>query len=168
MQDVFYTWFVRCLSQMGHCRHGKWVSCIISYFDIARSIRLSSVSEPFLLRCHTIRGTGVDEPYAFRTGGTSRGRSQHRICSISHHEHSEMVIIVGVGGVIGDFSACGSRLMLLLSGFFFVVADFTTIPAFDSVVLSAWTGMEAPSSSKCSSVVFAFLPKLGVIFISQT
>ena len=35
-----------------------------------------------------------------------------------------MVFVVGVGGVIRELLACGSRFMLLLSPLFFVAADF--------------------------------------------
>ena len=50
------------------------VSSIISSLDIAKSIQISKVSEPFLMRHHMVRGTGVCKPYVFRIGGTSRSR----------------------------------------------------------------------------------------------
>ena len=114
-----------------------------------------------------VRGTGVDEPYVFRIGGTNRSRGRHRIFSMSHHEHSPMAFIVGVGGVIRELSACGSRLTLLLSILFFVVDDFVAVSVFD-LLLSAWTNMEAPPSSEHSSIVSTFLPKLGIVFIGHT
>ena len=43
---------------------------------------------------------------------------------MSHDEHSAMIVIVGVGGVIGELSASGSRLVHLLSTLFFILADF--------------------------------------------
>ena len=119
------------------------------------------------MRRHMVRGTRVDEPYVFRIGGTSRsrGRGRHRIFYISHHEHSAMIFIHRVGGVIGELSVCGSRLTLFLSALFFVVVNFTTILAFDWLnCLSTWTGMEPPSYFERSSIVSNFLPKLWVIF----
>ena len=78
-----------------------------------------------------VRGTGIDEPYIFWIGGISRSRGRHRIFSMSHHEHSAMVFIVGVVGVIVELSACGSRLTFLLSALFFVVAGFAAIFTFN-------------------------------------
>ena len=70
---------------------------------------------------------------------------------IECHEHSDMVFVVGVGRVVRELSACGSRLVLLLSALFFVVAKFSAISAFDRA-LSARAIMEAPPSSKGSSM----------------
>ena len=136
---------------------------VVSGFDIAGLLRLLKFSEPFLMRHHMVRGAGAKEPYVLRIGGTSRSRGRHRICSMSHQEHSAMVFVVGVGGIICELSACGSRFTLLLSTLCFVVADCSAIFAF-SGVLTVQTGMEAPSSEG-SSMAPVLRPKLGVVFV---
>ena len=109
------------------------VRSVVSGFDIAGSLRLSKFSKPFLMRCHMVRGIGVNEPYILRIGGTSRSRGRHRIFSMSHRKHSVMVFVVRVCGVIREFSSCGTGFTFLLSAFFFVVADFSTISTFGRV-----------------------------------
>ena len=152
---------------MGHCRYVYRISGIISGLDIARSIRLSKVLEPLLMRGHMVWSTGVDKTYIFQIGDSNWSRGWHRIGSMSHDEHLAMVVIVGVSDVIGELSTCGSRLTYLLLTLFFVVADFTAISTFDWV-LSAWTGTEALPSSERSYIVYVFLLKSGVIFVGQT
>ena len=58
-----------------------------------------------------------------------------------HFEHSSMVIIVGVRGILGELSACRRGLTLLPLTLLFMVANFSTVFAFDGLFCllgSAW------------------------------
>ena len=63
--------------------------------NITGLIRSSKVLKPFLMRHRMVRDTGVDKPYVFRIGGTSRSTGWHRIFSVSQYECSAIVFIVG-------------------------------------------------------------------------
>ena len=140
---LMYVWLPSLLNgTLPMCRI-RWVVSSPA-LNITGLIRSSKVLKPFLMRHRMVRDTGVDKPYVFRIGGTSQSGGQHRICSMSHHKHSSMVVIVGVGGIIGELSACVSRHTLPLSALSFMVADFTAISAFSWVVLSAWTIVKPP------------------------
>ena len=68
---------------------------------------------------------------------------QVRISSrvVLHYEHSTMVAVVGVCGVICQLSAC---LVFLLSPLLFVVTDFSAITVFHWVSMIAWFGVMTP------------------------
>mgnify|MGYP006889246688 CR=1 FL=1 len=72
MQYVFYASLFTFFPERDISDMSIAVSGIINGLDIAESIRLSKVLEPFLMRCHMVRGTGVDEPYIFWIGVISR------------------------------------------------------------------------------------------------
>ena len=94
MQDILNVSLLTFFAEWNIANVPNQVRSVISGFDIAGSLRLSKFSKPFLMRCHMVRGIGVNEPYILRIGGTSRSRGRHRIFSMSHHEHSAMVFIV--------------------------------------------------------------------------
>ena len=64
-----------------------------------------------------------------------------------HHKHSATIVVVGVGGVLGELSACEGRLTLLFATLSLVIPKLATISALCGVVLTAQYGMAAPPSS---------------------
>ena len=78
-----------------------------------------------------------------------------------HHGHSTIILIIGVGGVVGKLTTCGSRLTLLLLELL-VMAKFAAISTFYRIDLLAWSSMKTPPSVERSTVVPAFLLKVGV------
>ena len=74
---------------------------------------------------------------------------------MSHYEHSAMVVIIGIRGIVRELSVGRNRFSFLLSALFFVVVEFSTIPAFDRVVLVAWFGRIAPPSVELCRVFLA-------------
>ena len=79
-----------------------------------------------------------------------------------HHGHSTIILIVRVGGIVGELPTCGSRLTFLFSTLLLMVTELGIVAAFHGVGLPAWSGMKTPPSSECSTVVPAFLPKVRV------
>ena len=67
--------------------------------------------------------------------------------SVPHHKHSATIVVVGVGGVVCELSACGGRLTLLFPTLCLIVAEFTTISALGGIVLLDGSDMIAPPSS---------------------
>ena len=65
MQYIFYASLFTFFPKWDIANMPNGMSGIISSLDIAGSIQLSKVLEPFLMGCHIVRGTGVDEPYVF-------------------------------------------------------------------------------------------------------
>ena len=57
-----------------------------------------------------------------------------------------MIVVVGVGGVVGELSACEGRLTLLLVTLSIVVAKLAILSALGGVVLTARSGMAASPS----------------------
>ena len=57
---------------------------------------------------------------------------------------ASMVFIIGIHGIVCELLASQSRLSFLLSALLFVVAEFSTVPAFDWAVLMAWSNRMAP------------------------
>ena len=51
----------------------------------------------------------------------------HRVHSMSDHEESTLVIILGIGGVVCELSACRSRLTFSFSAVLFPMADVPAI-----------------------------------------
>ena len=74
---------------------------------------------------------------------------------MSRYEQFTIVVVFGVGVIIGDLPVCRRRLSLykILSAPLFMVADFSTISAFDGVVLTAWSGMKTPLLPKVPCVL---------------
>ena len=64
-----------------------------------------------------------------------------------HHKHSATIIVVGVGGVVGELSASEGRLTHLFATLYLVVAKLAIVSTLGGVFLSARTGMIAPPSS---------------------
>ena len=119
MQDVLDVGWVALLAVWDINDMSYWMCCVISSLYIAWSFPLSQVSKPFLMMCHMVWGAGVNKPYIFCVGHTSRTRGPHIVCFMPHHEHPAMIVVV-------EF------------------AKFATVSALDGVVLSAWSGMVAP------------------------
>ena len=67
-----------------------------------------------------------------------------------HYKHFATIIIVGIGGVVGELSTCDDRLTLLFATLCLIVAKLATISALGRVVLTARSGMAAPPSSRRS------------------
>ena len=65
-----------------------------------------------------------------------------------HYKHSIVIFIVAVGAIVCELSACGSRLAFLPLALLLMLAKLATISAFLGVVLSVWSSMKAPPSSK--------------------
>ena len=80
---------------------------------------------------------------------------------------SGILFVVGIVRVVRELSACGGRFPHLLSALFFVVAEFSAIPAF-GCVLTTRTGVEAPPSCEGSSLASVLWPKLGVVVVGRT
>ena len=55
-----------------------------------------------------------------------------------HYKHSVTIVVVGVGGVVGEFST------LLFATLCLVVAKLATISALGGVILTTQSGMIAP------------------------
>ena len=64
-----------------------------------------------------------------------------------HYKHFAMIVIVSVGGVVGELSACEGQLALLFATLCLVVAKLTTVSALSGVVLTTLSDMVAPPSS---------------------
>ena len=92
---------------------------------------------------------------------------RHRMSFVPHYEHSNMIIIIGIHGVICELLTSRSRLSLLISTLLFVVAEFSSIPAFDRVVAMARTGRMAPPSTELPRISRIDLPMVGVVFSCQ-
>ena len=75
---------------------------------------------------------------------------------------SGVLFVVGIVRVVRELSACGGRFPYLLSALFFVVAEFSAIPAF-GCVLATRTGVEAPPSCEGSSLAPVLWSILGVV-----
>ena len=98
------------------------------------------------MRRHVVGYARVDKSYIFWFGGAGRIRGNHRVRFVPHHKHLAMIVVVGVGGVIYELSACEGQLSLLLATLYLVVVKHATISALGGVVLSARSGMTAPST----------------------
>ena len=86
--------------------------------------------------------------------------------SVPHHKHSATIVVVGVGGVVCELSACGGRLTLLLPTLCLIVAEFATISILNIVVMLARFVMIAPSSTRGStSRVCGFLLIVKVVVV---
>ena len=81
--------------------------------------------------------------------------------------HSSILFVVGIVCVIRELSACGGRFPHLLSALFFVVVEFSAIPAFGRVLMTR-TGVEAPPSCEGSLLASILWPKFGVVVVGQT
>ena len=73
------------------------------------------------------------------------------------------LIIVRICGIVRELSASRSRLSFLLSALLFVVAKFSTLPAFDWVDLATWSGSMAPPSAEHPWCVPSLLPMVRVV-----
>ena len=80
---------------------------------------------------------------------------------------SNILFVVGIVRVVRELSACGGRFPHLLSALFFMVAEFSAIPAF-GCVLTARAGVETPPSCKGSSLASVLRAKLGVVVVGRT
>ena len=81
--------------------------------------------------------------------------------------HTAILFVVRIVCVIRELPACGSRFPHLLLALFFVVAEFSAIPAF-SCVLKTRAGVETPPSCKGSSLASVLRPNLGVVVVGRT
>ena len=67
-----------------------------------------------------------------------------------HYIHFTTIFVVGVRGVVSEFSTCEGQLTLLFATLCLIVAKLATISALGRVVLTARSGMAAPPSSRRS------------------
>ena len=57
------------------------------------------------------------------------------------------MVVIGVGGIVGELSTCESQLALLFATLSLVVAKIATISTLSKVVLTTRLGMATPPSS---------------------
>ena len=71
MQNILNVSLLTFFAKRNIANVSNRIRSVVSGFDIAGSLRISKFSKPFLMRRHMVRGTGVNEPYVLRIGGTS-------------------------------------------------------------------------------------------------
>ena len=86
---------------------------------------------------------------------------------MTHYEHSTLVIIVRICGIIPELSAGRNRLSFLLSALLFVVMEFSRVPTFDRVVFVARSGRMAPPSTELPRSVPGPLLMVGIAFLGR-
>ena len=64
-----------------------------------------------------------------------------------HYKHVGTIVVVGVGGIVGELSTCEDSLTLLFAALCLVMAKFSIVSALGGVALTARSGMVAPPSS---------------------
>ena len=82
------------------------------------------------------------------------------MCFMPHYEHPNVIIILGIRVVVRALLVGWGRLSFHLSTPLFVVAEFSTIPAFDWAVLVARSG----TFTKLPLCVLGLLPIVGIVF----
>ena len=74
---------------------------------------------------------------------------------------------IRIRGIVLELSSGRNRLSFLLLGLLFVVAEFSTIPTFERVVLVASSSMMALPSTKLPQSVLRLLLMVRVVFSGQ-
>ena len=97
-----------------------WMSHVIACLDISGLLGCVKFSKPILVRRHVIGCSRVDEPYVLWLRGASEGMCYHRLCFVPHHEHSAMVSVVGIRGVVH-----GHSTTIVVVGFRSVICELS-------------------------------------------
>ena len=125
MQDVLDVGLVVFFPKWDIADTLNGVDCVIPSFHIVGSFGFSWL--PILMRCHVVGCTWVHKPYIFWVGGVGWVGDRHWVRFVPHHKHSATIVVVGVGGVLGELLACEGRLTLLFVTLCLVVAKLTTM-----------------------------------------
>ena len=165
MQDIFYVGLFAIFPEwdIGDMLNG--VNYVIPNFHIVGLFGLSQLSKPIFMRRHLIGHVKVEKPYIFRIVSVVQPGCRHCVCYVPHYEHTAMIVVLRIRGVVGKFSTYGSWFLHLLLIIFFTVAKLILASSFDQIVLTIWFGMMAPPSVELSSCVSSILPVVGVAFL---
>ena len=82
------------------------------------------------------------------------------------YRHAATIIVVGVRCVICELSASRSRVACLFPALLFIVAVFSTVPAFKRVVTLGRSDMMTRPSARLSGTIPVQLPLVGVTLLS--